>query len=88
MHLQGTLRQRGNDLFLDEQLSQEVGSTSNWATQRRYQLLATPSTQGEVHTHVNELVTITGSPHFVVERDRIFMVLATIAMWAPDAHGG
>lgn len=87
MQLRGTLRQLGGDLFLDQQPSDESEHASIWTTQRRYQLLATPSTQGPIQAQVNCLVTVTGSPSYNVDRQRTFIVLETVSPLASrDQH--
>jgi hypothetical protein len=78
MQLEGILRQRGTDLYLEQLLPQESGHAAGWTTPRLYRLLATPATQTAIHEHVDHRVTATGSPSYSEARHRMFVVLDSV----------
>lgn len=83
--LTGTLRGRGTDLFLEQQASPADERAGGWTTPRRYQLLATPTTQAAVDAAMDGRVTVTGRPVYIAARHRVVIALDSVASLAVAA---
>lgn len=83
MRLTGTLRQRGVDLYLEQQMPPASGRAGGWTTPRLYLLLATPTTEAAARTAVDCPVTVTGSPSYVAARHRMLVALDSVEPLGP-----
>lgn len=88
MCLTGTLRQRGADYLLEQLLDVDAGNGPHWTTPRIHRVMATEATRDMVRAHIDQIVTITGTPGGGDERNRTSIVLDSIQPFEHVASRG
>jgi hypothetical protein len=78
MYVTGTLRQRGTEYLIEQRLNLETGDGPQWATPRIHRVMATEATRAALQAHLDQLVTISGTPESGDARHRTAIVLESV----------
>ena len=83
MYLTGTVRQRGDDFVIEQQLGLDTGVGLRWTTPRIHRVMATEATRAALQEHVGQSVTISGTPGHSDKRHRTAIRLESIQPLGP-----
>lgn len=78
MYLSGTVRRRGTGYVIEQRLAVDTGIEPRWTTPRIHRVVATDATRDVLQAHIDQVVSIIGTPGGADTRNRTAIVLESV----------